>query len=402
VTPHSIVRSLLLLGWKVTATSKGAWNVTTIGAKRLETKVEVILGVDTHLDFHVAVAIDHLGRRLGEASVPTTAKGYEKLLCWAEGFGPVRCAGVEGTSSYGAGLARHLRARGIEVLEVERSKRQRRSSRRNLQKSDPSDAESAARVVLAGEASGAPKSADGRVEMIRTLRAARRSAMKARTQAANQLQGLRVTAPEQLRQRLRGLSTMELVSVAARFRLGDDLRDVPSATKFALRSVARRYEALSAEIAELEAHLDRLVAQVAPELVSLAGIGTDNAATLLIVAGDNPQRLRSEASFASLCGVSPVEASSGKVVRHRLNRGGNREANRALYMICLARMRRDLRTQEYVSRRTAEGKSKREIIRCLKRYIAREVYRVLISGGARCSPTVPMDEAHIVTGSSAA
>ena len=195
--------------------------MTTIGAKRLETKVEVILGVDTHLDFHVAVAIDHLGRRLGEASVPTTAKGYEKLLCWAEGFGPVRCAGVEGASSYGAGLARHLRARGIEVLEVERPKRQRRSSRRNLQKSDPSDAESAARVVLAGEATGAPKSADGRVEMIRALRAARRSAMKARTQAANQLQGLRVTAPEQLRQRLRGLSTMELVSVAARFRLRD-------------------------------------------------------------------------------------------------------------------------------------------------------------------------------------
>jgi transposase len=177
---------------------------------------------------------------------------------------------------------------------------------------------------------------------------------------------------------------------------------VPTATRFALRSVARRYEALSAEIFELEAHLDRLVGQVAPELVSLAGIGTDNAATLLIVAGDNPQRLRSEASFASLCGVSPVEASSGKVVRHRLNRGGNREANRALYMICLARMRRDLRTQEYVSRRTQEGKSKPEIIRCLKRYIAREVYRVLISCGARSSPTVPMDEAHIATGSSAA
>jgi transposase len=376
--------------------------VTTIGAKRPETKVEVIVGVDTHLDFHVAVAIDHLGRRLGETSVPTTAKGYEKLLCWAEGFGPLRCAGVEGTSSYGAGLARHLRASGIEVLEVERPKRQRRSPRRNLQKSDPSDAESAARVVLAGEASGAPKSGDGTVEMIRALRAARRSAMKAKTQAANQLQGLRVTAPEQLRQRLRGLSTMELVSVAARFRLGDDLRDVPSATKFALRSVARRYEALSAEIADLEAHLDRLVAQAAPELVSLPGIGTDNAATLLIVAGDNPQRLRSEASFASLCGVSPVEASSGKVVRHRLNRGGNREANRALYMICLARMRRDPRTKEYVARRTAEGKSKREIIRCLKRYVAREVYRVLISCGARSSPTVPMDEAHIVTGSSAA
>jgi transposase len=362
----------------VRATSKGAANVTTIGAERPDTKAEVILGVDTHLDFHVAVAVDHLGRSLGESSVPTTANGYERLLCWAEGFGPLRCAGVEGTSSYGAGLVRHLKARGTEVLEVERPKRRRRSSRRNA-KSDPADAERAARAVLAGEASGAPKSGDGCVEMIRALRAARRSAMKARTQAANQLQGLRLTAPEKLLNRLRELSTKELVSVAARFRLGDDPRDVPAATKFALRSVARRYEALSAEIAELDAQLARLVAQVAPELVCLPGIGTDHAATLLIVAGDNPQRLRSEVSFASLCGVSPIEASSGKVVRHRLNRGGNREANRALYMICLARMRRDRRTQEYVARRTQEGKSKREIIRCLKRYVAREVYRVLVS-----------------------
>ena len=273
------------------------------------------------------------------------------------------------------------------MLEVERPERRRRSSRSNLQKSDPSDAEAAARAVLAGQTSGVPKSGDGTVEMIRTLRAARRSAIKARTQAANQLQGLRVTAPEELRHRLRNLSTKELVAVAARFRLGDDPHDVLAATKFALRSVARRYEALSVEIAELDAQLDRLVIQVAPELVSLAGIGTDHAATLLIVAGDNPQRLRSEASFASLCGVSPVEASSGKVVRHRLNRGGNRDANRALYMICLARMRRDLRTKEYVARRTAEGKSKREIIRCLKRYVAREAYRVLVSCGA-CSSLI--------------
>jgi len=221
----------------------------------METEVAVILGVDTHLDFHVAVAIDHLGRRLGEASVPTTAKGYERLLRWTEGFGSLRCAGVEGTSSYGAGLARHLRSRGIEVLEVERPKHRRRSPRSNLQKSDPSDAEAAARAVLAGEASGVPKSADGRVEMIRTLRAARRSAIKARTQAANQLQALCVTAPEQLRHRLRGLSTKELVCVAARFRLAGDPTDVPTATKFALRSVARRYETLSAEISELEAHL---------------------------------------------------------------------------------------------------------------------------------------------------
>ena len=190
--------------------------------------------------------------------------------------------------------------------------------------------------------------------------------------------------------------------MAARFRLADGPCDVPKATKFALRSVARRYEALSVEIAELDAHLDRLVAQAAPELVSLPGIGTDNAATLLIVAGDNPERLGSEASFANLCGVAPIEASSGKVVRHRLNRGGNREANRALYMICLARMRRDRRTKEYVARRTAEGKSKREIIRCLKRYIAREIYRVLISCDALSSPAGPEEEARIGAGSNVA
>jgi transposase len=308
-------------------------DVTMTGAHRPDAKVEVILGVDTHLEVHVAVAVDHLGRHLGELSVPTTVKGYERLLCWAEGFGPVRYAGIEGTSSYGAGLARHLTSRGIEVLEVERPKRQERSSRRNL-KSDSLDAERAARAVLAGETSGVPKSGEGHVEMIRALRTARRSAMKARTQAANQLQGLRVTAPDELRHRLRNLSTKELVGVAARFRLGDDPHDVPTATKLALRSVARRYEALSAEIDELDTHLDRLVTQVAEELVSLPGIGTDHAATLLIVAGDNPHRLRSEASFASLCGVAPIEASSGKVVRHRLNRGGNRDANRALYMIC--------------------------------------------------------------------
>jgi transposase len=392
VTPHSIVRSLLLLGAICWRERRELSDVRTIGAERPDTKVVVILGVDTHLEFHVAVAVDHLGRRLGELSVPTTAKGYEMLLRWAEAFGPVRCAGVEGTSSYGAGIARHLRTHGIEVLEVERPKHLRRSSRRNRQKSDPSDAEAAARVVLAGEASGVPKSADGRVEMIRVLRASRRSAVKARTQAANQLQGLRVTAPEHLLKRLRGLSTKELVSVAARFRPGNDPEDVEAATRFALRSVARRYETLSEEIFELEAHLERLVGQAAPELVSLAG--TDSAATLLIVAGDNPQRLGSEASFASLCGVSPIEASSGKVVKHRLNRGGNREANRALYMVCLSRMRRDPRTQEYVARRTMEGKSKREIIRCLKRYIAREVYRVLVSCGSHSSPTGPREEAY--------
>jgi transposase len=347
--------------------------------------VEVVLGVDTHLDIHVAVALDQLGRRLGELAVPTTAKGYEALISWAEEFGSVRCAGVEGTSSYGAGLARYLREAGVAVMEVERPKR--RHLPRNG-KSDSKDAESAARAVLAGETAGEPKSADGRVEMIRALRAARRSAVKARAQAANQLQGLRVTAPEDLRDRLRGLSTKELVALAARFRLGDDPDNVQTATKFALRSIARRYRTLSEEIVELDAQLDRLVAEVAPELVSLPAIGTNHAATLLIVAGDNPERLRSEASFASLCGVSPIEASSGKVVRHRLNRGGDRDANRALHMICVVRMGRDRRTREYMVRRTAEGKSKLEIMRCLKRYIAREVYRMLVPVVAAPPPTL--------------
>jgi transposase len=337
---------------------------------------EVVLGVDTHLNVHVAVVLDRLGRRLGEVTVPTTARGYEELVRWAEGFGYVGCAGVEGTGSYGAGLARHLRKAGVGVFEVERPKR--RHLRRNG-KSDSRDAEAAARAVLSGEEAGEPKSADGRVEMIRVLRAARRSAVKARAQAANQLQAMRVTAPEELRQRLRGLSAGELVQTAARFRPGDDPDAVEAATRFALRSVARRYEALSEEIAALEAQLDRLVAEVAPELVRLPGVGTNHAATLLVLAGDNPERLKSEASFASLCGVSPVEASSGKVVRHRLNRGGNRDANRALHMVCVVRMGSDRRTRSYVARRTAEGKSKWEIMRCLKRYIAREVYRVLLS-----------------------
>ncbi len=341
------------------------------------TEAGVVLGVDTHLDAHVAVALDRLGRRLDAVSVPADARGYRSLVEWAKELGPMVCAGFEGTSSYGAGLARYLSRAGIEVLEIERPKR--RHLRRNG-KSDPRDAEAAARAVLAGEAAGVPKSGDGRVEMIRALRAVRRSAVKARTQAANQLRSLRVTAPDGLRDHLRELSTKRLVAVAARFRLGSDPEDVETATRFAMRSVARRYRTLSDEIVELDAQLERLVAEAAPDMLALLGVSTDHAATLLVAAGDNPERLKSEASFASLCGASPIEASSGKVVRHRLNPGGNRDANRALHLICVVRMRYDERTRRYVTRRTAEGKSKREIMRCLKRYVAREVYRVLVSG----------------------
>jgi transposase len=387
VTVSSVLR---VVGLAVAATPKGAMEVMMGGRDDSATVAEVVLGVDTHLDPHVAVVLDQLGRRLGELTVPTTETGYESLLSWAERFGPVRCAGVEGTGSYGAGLTRHFETAGIPVVEVQRPKR--RHLRRNG-KSDPLDAEAAARAVLAGEAAGVPRSGNGRVGMIRALRAARHSAVKARSQAANQLRGLLVTSPETLRRHLRRLSIKELVTVAARFRPGPAPGDVQTATKFALRSVARRYQQLSEEIAELDERLGRLVAEAAPGLVSLPAIGTNHAATLLIVAGDNPERLRSEASFASLCGVSPIEASSGKVVRHRLNRGGNREANRALHPICVARMARDRRTNEYVCRRTAEGKSKREIMRCLKRYIAREVYRVLASIAAGTPPMTPNPEA---------
>jgi transposase len=355
------------------------------------TEVGVVLGVDTHLDVHVTVALDELGRHLDEISIPASTRGYDTLVEWGEKFGPIICAGVEGTSSYGAGLARHLSRVGIKVMEVERPKRHQGSSRRPGRngKSDRLDAEAAARAVLAGEVAGEPKSGDGRVEMIRALRTARRSAVKARSQATNQLKSLLVTAPDELRDRLRRLSTKELVTAAIRFRPGALPETPEEATKFALRSVARRYRSLSEEITELDIQLKRLVAEVAPDLPTLLGVGTDHSATLLVVAGDNAERLGSEASFANLCGVAPIEASSGKVVRHRLNRGGNRDANRALHLICVVRMKYDQRTKHYVARRTAEGKSKREIIRCLKRYVAREIYRVLVSGDSPSPPTAP-------------
>jgi transposase len=336
--------------------------------------MSITVGVDTHADAHVGVVLDLLGRRQGEAVVPNDESGYRSLLRWAQSLGEPTCFGIEGTGSFGAGLSRFLRSEGVRVVEVDRLSRQHQ---RRRGKYDAADAEAAARAVLSGEATGEPKSADGCVEMLRALKVARRSALKAKTQAANQLHALVMTAPERLRADLRGLAAKRLAEKASRFRCEAQPADPTAATKFALRSVARRYQQLSEEIAKLEEQIERLVREASPNLVALDGVGSDTAASLMIVAGDNPDRLRSEAAFAHLCGAAPIEASSGKVVRHRLNPNGNREANRALYVVALNRMRRDLRTQAYVARRTAEGKSKREIIRSLKRYIAREVYRVL-------------------------
>jgi transposase len=345
---------------------------------RTDEETFVILGVDTHADAHVAVALDGLGRRLGHTTVPSTEAGYAMLLAWAEDFGALERVGVEGSGSFGLGLARFLGARGVEVVEVNRPNRQHR---RRFGKHDTADAEAAARALQADTATGEPKSADGPAEMVRTLHVARRSALKARTQAANQLRALLVTTSEELRAKLRGLSTAKLVATAARFRPGDP-KDLRAMTKLAMRSVARRNRRLSEEILELEGQIARLVSEAVPALAALRGVGTDTAASLLVAVGDNPERLKSEASFARLCGVAPVPTSSGKTVRHRLSRGGNRDANRALHVLALGRMSWDERTREYVLRRTAEGKSKREILRCLKRYVAREVYRILTAPGA--------------------
>jgi transposase len=333
----------------------------------------ITVGVDTHLDLHVAHANDQLGRRVDTIGVPTTPGGYQHLLAWAHGLGEVEAWGVEGTGSYGAALARFLHAAGQVVLEVNRPDRQ---ARRRRGKSDPVDAEAAARAVQAGQVTVTPKAGSGQVEMIRSLRVARATAMRARTQAINALKALLVTAPAELREQLRGLPAATLVAAAAALQPGP-ITSPQAAAMFALGTLARRHQTLSGEIAALTTELERLTRTAAPKLVALFGVGQDSAGALLVAAGDNPQRLRSDACFSMLCGSSPLQASSGKTVRHRLNRGGDRQANAALYRIVLVRLRYHQATRDYMTRRLAEGKSKPEIIRCLKRYVAREVFAVL-------------------------
>jgi transposase len=290
--------------------------------------------------------------------------------------------GVEGTGTYGAGLARFVRAYGLQVVEVDRPDR---STRRRHGKSDPIDAQAAARATLAGVATTIPKTREGQVEMIRVLRVARRGALKARVAAAEQLHGVLYSAPEELRQPLLGLKTKTLVELCAAMRPGS-LTSTTAATKTSLRTLARRWQQLQAELDQLDTQLQMLVAAAAPTLVALPGIGIDTAGQLLVTAGDNPQRLRSEAAFAHLCGVSPIPASSGRTDRHRLNRGGDRRANNALWRIALVRMHCHPPTRAYVERRTNQGLSKLDILRCLKRYIAREVYHHLTNPPALAPP----------------
>lgn len=331
-------------------------------------------GVDTHGQTHHAAVLDPLGRQLGDREFPTTPAGYRALLNWLRGHGELERVGVEGTGTYGAALTRHLRSFGVTVVEVDRPDRK---ARRAKGKSDPLDAYAAARAALAGTASGCPKTRDGRVESIRALRVARSSAVKARSQSTNQIKALLVTGPAELREQLRPLRTTGLIAACARLRPTTDLADPEQATKTALRRLARRHQHLTEEITEADSDLRTLITAAAPRLLALPGVGTEVAGQLLTSAGDNPDRLRSEAAFAHLCGVAPIPASSGRTHRHRLNRGGDRAANNALYIVVLGRLRYDPRTRAYAERRKTEGLSKPEIIRCLKRYVAREMFAAL-------------------------
>lgn len=331
-------------------------------------------GVDTHLDVHVASAVDHLGGVLGTASFPTTSAGYVELLKWLRGHGPVERVGVEGTGSYGSGLAQHLQASGVVVVEVSRPNRQ---LRRRHGKSDVIDAVAAARAVLAGEATTVPKSHDGEVEALRALKLLQRSANKARVVALNQLHNLVVTAPDEVRARLRDLARKQLLRTCMAFRVRPDDDNLAAITRFTLRELAHRVVHLDDQLERVGRRISRITAELAPELLAIKGVGPDVASTLLVTVGDNPERMSHERSFASLCGTSPLQASSGKRTRHRLNRGGDRQANAALWRIAIVRMGTDQRTRDYVARRLSEGKNKPEIIRCLKRYIAREVFNAI-------------------------
>jgi transposase len=345
---------------------------STIAAS--STQPQVTVGVDTHKHMHAAHAVDQLGRSLGGRSFPVNARGYRDLVSWARRFGSICQVGIEGPGHYGAGLTRHLRAEGIAVTEVGRPKRQRRA---RYGKSDDTDAAGAAAIVLAGEALGDPKTADGPAEMVRVLRVARASAVRARGKAFLALKDLIVTAPEDLREDLSGCYRKTLV-YACRTLVVPQIPCTPTdAVKIALKSLATRCQELDIETEHLTRQIDALTAAAVPGLRAVYGVGPDCAATLLAAAGDNPCRLRTDAAFAKLCGVSPIEASSGKVVRHRLNRGGNRDANRALHTVLVVRMRRHQPTRDYIARRLAEGKTKKEAMRCVKRYIAREIFHAL-------------------------
>lgn len=335
----------------------------------------VVGGVDTHKDLHIAAVVDEQDRILGSECFASTRQGYRQMLAWMRSFGEVARVGVECTGTYGAGLLRYLQQSGTTVLEVTGIDK---TDRRKRGKDDVIDAENAAHAAWAGRRTVTPKSRDGMIESLRVLKACRKTAIAARRVALQMIQNTIIAAPDELRDHLRSKTRMQLIRTLAAWRpdLGG-YRNLESAYRIAMKSLGRRYLELHDEIADLDIMIAVLVKELAPELLERNSIGCESAAQLLLTAGDNPERLTSEAKFAALCGASPVPASSGMVTRHRLNRGGDRAANSALHIIAIGRLRTDPRTQAYVAKRVSEGHSKLEAIRCLKRYIAREVFALI-------------------------
>ncbi len=334
--------------------------------------IDVVGGVDTHADTHVAAAVDRLGRVLGTGAFATTRSGYLELIAWLESFGRVTTVGIEGTGAWGKGLTRVVQDTGIDVVEVIRPNRQ---TRRRYGKSDMVDAIAAARAVLNGEATATPRDTDGTIEALRLLRIARRSAITTRTRTANQLHAVITTAPDPIKTQLNGLTMTRIARIATNYRPGTNLTNTTHATKYTLKTLAQRWRTLTNEINHLNTQLDTLVAHAAPPgLLDICGVNTHTATDLLIAAGTNPQRITSDQSFAALCGVSPVDASSGHHIRHRLNRGGDRQANAALYRIVIVQLRYHQPARDYMTRRLQQGRTKPEIIRCLKRYVARTIW----------------------------
>jgi transposase len=332
----------------------------------------VAIGVDTHKDSHVAVALDRLGRRLGQCQVATTNAGYLELLHFAQALGRPAFA-LEGTGSYGAGLARVLSAAGCTVWEVERPRRRERRA-----KNDLIDAHRAASRLLSGEGLARLRGGGQAREDLRVLLLERRSGMRAQSAARNQLHALVVTAPEPLASRLRPLEGERLVAACLRLKPGGRESGVLVPV---LRRLARRVRSLERELREVERELEAIVAALVPEIVAECGAGPLTAAQLVVSSGQ-PRRMKSEASFAALGGTSPVECSSGPKRRHRLNRGGDRQLNWALHVIARTRIRCHAETSAYYDRLLASGKSKREAMRCVKRQLARHFYRLLVANAA--------------------
>lgn len=335
----------------------------------------VVGGVDTHKDIHVAAVVDEYDRVMGSAFFATTRLGYQQMLEWMNTFGVVSRVGVECTGTYGAGLVRYLLQMKIEVLEVTAPDKM---ERRKRGKSDTIDAESAAHAAFSLIRTVTPKTRNGMIESLRVLKTCRRSAITARKIALQMIQTNIVSAPDKLREQLRSMTRMQLIRTLASWKPDPiKYRNIEDAYRIALKSLAQRYLELHSEVADLNSMIISIVDEVAPELIKQRGIGYESATQFLITAGDNPMRLKSEAGFAALCGVSPVPVSSGKTNRYRLNRGGDRAANSALHIVALTRLRTDGRTQEYVTKKITEGHTKLEAIRCIKRYISREVYKLI-------------------------